>query len=699
MAEISLASSDVLVAVLAAQRGLLDPARLDELTDEVLEQRAQGRSASLLGLLVDKGLISPGQAGELKRLRAEHGRRCGACGETTYLLPGELQEHKTCEQCQGPLTPDPASAPTRLERHDPASAPTRLEGHDPASAPTRREGPPASAEKGASGRLIGRDAAHPIPAPPPPRRPSERLPGVAPAASRPAAASSPAAAASSPAAAAGGGGAAAAAAPAAFAPPPRFGPPPEALAGVAGPAPPPPRPLWAQVGEIVAFPFLSREGVAMTCLGGLFALVAQFIPAILWPAFIPMLGWIWSYFAAVTNAAMQGEKELPAFPDMDLVSLFGMFFTVLGVCVACYWPIAVTGLAVAVDPVLLPAWLVVMFCISIFGTLYFPLAWLMVTAFRNVSMAFAYRVGLRAALAAPGDYVLLLVLAFAVTVTIGVLQILAAVLPVGVSTVATALIGFYGNLVLATAVGRFYQANAAAIGWFSVRTAPVPSAPAPRARPATQRPPAAPPSAASAPPAHAASASPPAAPPPAEHAAAHAPAGSPGPVMAHPHPATGPRAPVASWGAVRSARGEAITSDALKADALHLVKHPATIVAVLALAVILVIKSFAHQDWYVTVQEASRVSRERNVPLVIWRHGAADRTKEDFPQQVLRNKVLTVYEFVVYEHEVPGAPDTGTPAELTVFKPDGTQVAYFRPADPGFTPLVLADAVKTAAGR
>lgn len=625
MTEISLASGDVVVAVLAAERGLLDPVKLDALTDQVLEQRAQGRSASLLGVLVDQGLISAGQASELKRLRAERGRHCSACGETTYLLPGEDVATKACEQCGAGLGGQ--AAPAAL---------------DPASAPTVIETPPASpAGPQPAGQLIGQGAPRPIPPPPPPSGRGQ-LPPAGPAK-----------------------------------PAPRFAPPPEALAAVAGRPAAPPEPLWAQVGEILTFPVRSGGSVALTLLGGVFAFVAQFVPIIVFPAFIPLLGWVWSYYAKVTSAATRGDRELPDFPDLDIGGMFGMFITGLGVALACFWPIGVAAIMTAIEPTFWPLWLTFSLVVYLAGLVYLPLAWLMTTTYQNVGMAFSYRTGLSAALAAPGDYVLLLVLGIATSVGVAAFKLGAAFLPPGISSVASALIGFYGSLVLSTAVGRFYYANAARIGWFSVPTRA--SAPAPARRPATQ--PGTPaPHAPSAPVAHA------------------PPTGAPHPPSGLGVPVSGPRAPVASIGAVRSARGEAISGDALKEDAIRLVKHPVTLCAVAALAVLLIVKAVVHKDWYVTSQEASRVSRERGVPLVVWRHGAADRTKDEFREQ-LQSKTLKIYEFVTYEQEVPGAPDSGTPSELTISKSDGTQVAYFRPAAEGFTLAQVAEAIKTASGR
>ena len=114
----------------------------------------------------------------------------------------------------------------------------------------------------------------------------------------------------------------------------------------------------------------------------------------------------------------------------------------------------------------------------LFAVFYFPMALLLMVAFNDGWMAFQYPAGLRAIGAATKDYLVVAGLFVGTSVFGWVLKLVMSVtlsraLP---SSIAWLLrdylnqwIWFYGALVAAYAVGRFYYRNREAIGWFTVR--------------------------------------------------------------------------------------------------------------------------------------------------------------------------------------------------------------------------------------
>jgi NADH pyrophosphatase NudC (nudix superfamily) len=64
-------------------------------------------------LRVARDLEPPALARALEA-RARHARRCAACGEATYLQPGQTGATTPCERCGGALLPRPSSG--RLDR-------------------------------------------------------------------------------------------------------------------------------------------------------------------------------------------------------------------------------------------------------------------------------------------------------------------------------------------------------------------------------------------------------------------------------------------------------------------------------------------------------------------------------------------------------------------------------------------------------
>lgn len=646
--EIALASGDVLVALLAAQRGMVDPGALDGLTDEVLASKARGRTTSLLGLMVDKGLLTSGQAADLKKARAEQARMCVTCSHTTYLLPGETVDTRTCEKCKRLLSGAKAG--------ETATPSGRVVA--PAAVSDRIPGPPPPA----TGRAAQSGA-----------RPSGAGPtGAVAASAKPAATVPPEMAATvlepppgAPAAPPSGAD-------------PRFAPPatgpraaPTAVGRPSGRHQGPPAPFWAQLGEILAFPVASGGGLTMLAMASLLGLLLYegfgwglttmaVNPVIGGPmlvliggAMLPTTGYLWSYLARVTTAGVRGERELPDFPEFALADQFQMALRVIGVVLACYWPILVVVLAavMAKAPLLLLAALP---C-ALLGALYWPIAWLLTASFQNGALAWQYPAGLRAIGSAPGDYLLLILIQVIVGTLTGAVSVAAGLgLPAVLVDLVIVVLTTYQLMVTALATGRFYWANHSRLQWFATPE------PAPEA--------------------------------------AHDPRFGPPAVQ----PA-GPRGPITSGVAVhRSARGESMSRDMLKQDALGMIRHPATIAALIAVALLLVVKSVAHKDWYVTQLEASDAARKRQVPLVVWRHGTGDSRNEDLRKSVLLDPRVQKLDFVIYDHEVPGSPHGSIPewGSLSVFdaKDPALQVDYMR-TEVVPTPDQLIAALQKAGAR
>lgn len=629
--EISLASGDVLVALLATQRGMIDPGALDGLTDEVLAQKSRGRSATLLGLLVDKGLLTNGQAADLKKARAEQARMCVTCSHTTYLLPGETVDTRTCEKCKRTLSGAKAGETAPSGRVvAPAAISDRIPGPPPPA--TGRAAPAGAKPVGA--RPVGAASASAPPATavppelaatvlePPPGAPGAPRSGNAPASA------------------------------------PRFAPPaasppaaPAAVGRSSGRHQGPPTPFWAQLGEILAFPLASGGGLTMLAMASLLGLLLYegfgwglttmvSMPVVGGPmlvliggAMLPTTGYLWSYLARVTTAGVRGERELPDFPEFSLADQFQMALRVMGVILACYWPILVVILAalMAKAPLLLLAALP---C-ALLGALYWPIAWLLAASFQNGALAWQYPVGLRAIGVALGDYLLLILIQVIVVALTGAMTVAAGLgLPAVLVDLVIVLLTTYQLMVTALAAGRFYWANHSRLQWFAAPEPAAAAAPDPRFGPPAVQ-------------------------------------------------AGGPRGPITAGVAVhRSARGEAMSKDMLRQDALGMIRHPATIAALIAVALILVVKSVAHKDWYVTQLEASDAARERKVPLVIWRHGTGDSRNESFRETVLLDPRVRKLDFVIYDHEVPGSPHGSIPehGSLAVFDAKDTtvQVDYLR---------------------
>lgn len=113
-----------------------------------------------------------------------------------------------------------------------------------------------------------------------------------------------------------------------------------------------------------------------------------------------------------------------------------------------------------------------------FGVFYLPMALLLMVAFNDGAMAFQYPAGLRAIGAATKDYLVVAglfvgttvigwVVSFVATFTIS--KLMGPILGWAVREYVNHWIWFYGALVSAYAVGRFYYRNRETIGWFNSR--------------------------------------------------------------------------------------------------------------------------------------------------------------------------------------------------------------------------------------
>ncbi|MBX3469515.1 MAG: hypothetical protein KF878_21785, partial [Planctomycetes bacterium] len=90
-------SADLAFHLIAQQRKVLPRARLDS----ALEQ-ATKKGVPLEELLFDAGNLGVEDLEKIISIRERHGRACAACGEKTYLLPGDTPK-KPCERCGGAL--------------------------------------------------------------------------------------------------------------------------------------------------------------------------------------------------------------------------------------------------------------------------------------------------------------------------------------------------------------------------------------------------------------------------------------------------------------------------------------------------------------------------------------------------------------------------------------------------------------------
>lgn len=83
--------------------------RLKRLVPEgLLKQRlaaAETRGVPLEEVLRVSRDVDPVTLSQALEARARHARRCSACGEATYLQPGQTGATTPCERCGGALLP------------------------------------------------------------------------------------------------------------------------------------------------------------------------------------------------------------------------------------------------------------------------------------------------------------------------------------------------------------------------------------------------------------------------------------------------------------------------------------------------------------------------------------------------------------------------------------------------------------------
>jgi hypothetical protein len=249
----------------------------------------------------------------------------------------------------------------------------------------------------------------------------------------------------------------------------------------------PPRKFAKSLDTVFLYPF--------TGLGGAIFL-AFLVPvwAVLRAGVIPFSGlirilvggYVAAYMFTVLYETSLGKNRAPGPPGgVDLGELFGYFVRFFGATVVSYAPAIVAGIGLIFslgsgEPggpegvTSENAWLVGLLCLAaLFGTLYYPMA-LMVIGFAESWWAgFNYLFGIRSILRFPGDY-LLCSLFFVVTVGVGMLLEIfwvAAASESGFAGNAMALlvatvVEFYLWTVQMRVLGLLYLTNKERLGWF-----------------------------------------------------------------------------------------------------------------------------------------------------------------------------------------------------------------------------------------
>ena len=81
--------------------------------DAVLEDRLQAskvRGVPLEEILRVRKDLDPAALQQAIEVRNRQGRRCGTCGETTYLTPNQTSAGTPCERCGKALLPRPGQS-------------------------------------------------------------------------------------------------------------------------------------------------------------------------------------------------------------------------------------------------------------------------------------------------------------------------------------------------------------------------------------------------------------------------------------------------------------------------------------------------------------------------------------------------------------------------------------------------------------
>jgi NADH pyrophosphatase NudC (nudix superfamily) len=113
-------SSDLALYHVLRMRRLLPDALLDE---RLRESTTRGVALEEI-LRVRKDLDATALAQALE-VRARQGRRCGTCGETTYLTPNQTSAGTPCERCGKALLPKPGQSGSFKALRPPGPPPPR----------------------------------------------------------------------------------------------------------------------------------------------------------------------------------------------------------------------------------------------------------------------------------------------------------------------------------------------------------------------------------------------------------------------------------------------------------------------------------------------------------------------------------------------------------------------------------------------
>lgn len=95
-------SSDLALYHVLRMRRLVPEALLE---DRLRESTTRG--VPLEEILRVRKDLEPAALAQALEVRARQGRRCGSCGETTYLLPNQTSAATPCERCGQALLPRP----------------------------------------------------------------------------------------------------------------------------------------------------------------------------------------------------------------------------------------------------------------------------------------------------------------------------------------------------------------------------------------------------------------------------------------------------------------------------------------------------------------------------------------------------------------------------------------------------------------
>lgn len=305
-----MSSANTSFVIIASKRQLLPKARLERCQREADEQ-----GLDLAEYLVHQGELEAHEVVSIVRARARHGRTCTACGELTYMLPGDVPGKTPCEHCGGKLEAGPPQPKTGRPVVAAADA-----------------APPPIPGMSATVRADDLDDRTPVPDDRTPN-PDEAPPAYSPPAYSPPAYEPPS-----------------------YAPPSYepsggvenpYGAPESDGAPWAGQERRPTHSLWQEIGSLILFPVKTPQAIALITVGAIFTAIVQGLGSsgglgLLGVGCCGLLGlgiYIWMFLIDVTREGAGGGSEVPAFPDFDLEAVIGSFVRVLSFHLACYLPV------------------------------------------------------------------------------------------------------------------------------------------------------------------------------------------------------------------------------------------------------------------------------------------------------------------------------------------------------------------------